>query len=79
MHKYPDLLEAIMNETAHGNPDASYLQEAIQAIRQLSTVAQLMTFQAAMGKGPTGKLEWHDTVSADIRASVDRKETKRQA
>ena len=60
LQKYPTVLEAIFNETVDGNPDADFLLEAIHAIKQLQTDAQLRTFQAAMCKGPTGKFEWFD-------------------
>lgn len=53
--------------------------EAEQAIRNLSTVAQLRTFQSAMGRGPTGKLEWHDLVPKDVRNGVSKQEAKRQS
>jgi RHO1 GDP-GTP exchange protein 1/2 len=79
LQKYPVLLEAIMHETADGNPDADYLMEAIHAIRGLQSVAQLRTFQTAMGKGPTAKWEWHDLVSIEIRQSLPKKESKRQS
>lgn len=73
------MLEAIFNETAEGNPDADFLLEAIQAIKQLQTVAQLRTFQAAMGKGPTGKLEWYDLTPEDVREAMTKQEAKRQS
>ncbi|TDL23713.1 Dbl domain-containing protein [Rickenella mellea] len=79
LQKYPVLLEAIFNETMEDNADAEFLLEAIQAIRGLSTVAQLRTFQSAMGKGPTGKLEWHDLVPMEIRSAMTKQETKRQS
>ena len=79
LQKYPDLLEAIFNETAEGNPDADFLLEAIQAIRKLQSVSQLRTFQAAMGKGPTGRLEWHELVSEEVRTTMTKQEQKRQA
>ncbi|KZT25369.1 Dbl-like domain-containing protein [Neolentinus lepideus HHB14362 ss-1] len=78
LQKYPVLLEAIHHETAEGNPDADFLMEAIQAIKNLQTVAQLLTFQSAMGKGPTGKFEWHNLVSDEYRNSLPKKESKRQ-
>ncbi|KAG2054467.1 hypothetical protein BDR06DRAFT_1050357 [Suillus hirtellus] len=65
-YKYPITLEAIMKETTEGNPDMYYLAEAIEAIRNLQNVAQLWTFQTAMGKGPTGKWEWHNIVAKDV-------------
>ncbi|KAI0924365.1 hypothetical protein AcW2_005263 [Taiwanofungus camphoratus] len=79
LQKYPVLLEAICNETTDGNPDADFLKEAIEAIKKLQTVSQLWTWQSAMGKGPTGKLEWHNLVSEEIRTSLPKKETKRQS
>ena len=72
------LLEAICNETTDGNPDIEFLQEAITAIKKLQTVAQLWTWQSAMGKGPTGKLEWHNLVPEDVRATLSKHEVKRQ-
>ncbi|KAG2345927.1 Dbl homology domain-containing protein [Suillus weaverae] len=79
LQKYPIALEAIMKETTEGNPDAYYLAEAIEAIRNLQNVAQLRTFQTAMGKGPTGKWEWHDIVAKDVRESLSKAEAKRQS
>lgn len=79
LQKYPVLLEAIFKETAEGNPDADFLVEAEQAIRNLSGVAQLRTFQSAMGRGPTSKMEWHDLVPKETRANVPKQESQRQA
>lgn len=79
LQKYPIALEAIMKETTEGNPDAYYLAEAIEAIKNLQNVAQLRTFQTAMGKGPTGKWEWHDIVAKDVRESLSKAEAKRQS
>ncbi|KAF7309564.1 hypothetical protein MIND_00327400 [Mycena indigotica] len=79
LQKYPVLLEAIYHETAVGNPDADYLLEAIGAIKNLQSVAQLRTFQTAMGKGIPGKWEWHDLVSVDVRQEMRKEEAKRQA
>lgn len=78
MQKYPVVLEAIHNETTEGNPDAEFLKEAIEAIKKLQNIAQLWTFQSAMGKGPTGKLDWHNLVSEDVRLSLSKHESKRQ-
>jgi hypothetical protein len=55
------------------------LTEAIDAIKNLQTVAQVRTFQSAMGKGVTGKWEWHDMVSAEVRSSIGKEEIKRQS
>jgi len=79
LQKYPLLLEAIFKETEDGSPDADFLLEAESAIRNLYTVAQLRTFQNAMGRGPTGKLEWHDLVPKDVRAGISKQEGKRQS
>jgi hypothetical protein len=78
LQKYPVLLEAIFHETAVGNPDADYLLEAIGAIKNLQTVAQVRTFQLAMGKGAAGKWEWHDLVSPEVRKTLGKDEGKRQ-
>ena len=79
LHKYPDVLKAIYSDTAKENPDAEFLLEAVNAIQKLSTASQLRTFQAAMGKGPTGKLQWHDLVSREVLDGLSKKEQKRQA
>lgn len=68
-----------MKETTEGNPDAYYLAEAIHAIKDLQNVAQLRTFQTAMGKGPTAKWEWHDLVPGEVREGLSKSEGKRQA
>ncbi|KAJ7282099.1 Dbl domain-containing protein [Mycena rebaudengoi] len=79
LQKYPVLLEAIYHETAEGNPDADYLMEAIEAIKNLQSVAQLRTFQSAMGKGAAGKWEWHDLVAPEVRKALPKEEQKRQS
>ncbi|KAK1225868.1 Rho guanine nucleotide exchange factor [Marasmius sp. AFHP31] len=79
LQKYPVLLEAILKETAEGNPDTSYLKEAIDSIKDLQTFAQLRTFQLAMGKGAAGKWEWHDLVSTELRKKMKKEEAKRQS
>jgi hypothetical protein len=79
LQKYPVLFEAIQRETADGNPDKDFLSEAIEAMKNLQGIAQLRTFQSAMGRGPTGKFEWHSLVPEDVRASISKEESKRQA
>lgn len=79
LQRYPVLLEAIFKDTAEGNPDAEFLQEAIHSIRKLSEVAHLRTFQTAMLRGPTSKLEWHDLVSSEIRETMTKQEVTRQS
>ena len=78
LQKYPVLLEAICNETTEGNPDIDFLKEAINAIKKLQTVAQLWTWQSAMNRGPSGKLEWHNLASEEVVKSLDKQEVKRQ-
>lgn len=79
LQKYPPTLEAICKETTEGNPDIEFLKEAIEAIKKLQTVAQLWTFQSAMNKGPSGKLEWYNLVPEDVRKAMPKKEAKRQS
>jgi len=79
LHKYPVLLEAILSTTAEGNPDTDYVAHAIQAIKNLQNVAQLRTFQSAMGRGAPGKWGWHDMVSKDMVKSLPKEEVKRQS
>ncbi|KIL64636.1 hypothetical protein M378DRAFT_186692 [Amanita muscaria Koide BX008] len=78
LNKYPVFLEAVLNETEKDNPDADFLEEASTAFKNLQSVARLRTFQTAMGKG-TGKWEWHDSLSPDIRATFTKQEATRQA
>ncbi|KAI0079115.1 hypothetical protein K474DRAFT_1659617 [Panus rudis PR-1116 ss-1] len=78
LQKYPVTLEAICNETDGDNPDVDFLKEAIEAIKKLQGFVQLWTFQTSMGKGPAGKLEWHNLVPEEVRKSLPKKEAKRQ-
>ncbi|KAG9075486.1 hypothetical protein FS749_012835, partial [Ceratobasidium sp. UAMH 11750] len=77
--KYLTILETILNDTEKENPDAEYLTEAMQSIRNLHSVAQLRTFQSAMCRGNSGKLEWHNLVSAEVRDGMSKQEVKRQS
>jgi RHO1 GDP-GTP exchange protein 1/2 len=79
LQKYPVLLEAIFKETAEGNPDADFLVAAEHAIRNLSSVAQLRTFQSAMCRGPTGKWDWHELVPKEALKNVTKQESVRQS
>ena len=77
--KYPTILETILNDTEKENADTEYLTEAMQSIRNLQSVAQLRTFQSAMCRGSSGKLEWHNLVSTEIRDGLSKQEVKRQS
>lgn len=79
LHKYPVFFEAIRKETAEENPDADFLKEAVDAMKNLQAIAQLRTFQTAMGRGPTGKFEWHNLLAEDVRSGIPKKVAKRQA
>lgn len=79
LQKYPVLLEAVYHETPKENPDGDFLLESITAIKNLQTVAQLRTFQSAMGKGPTGKWEWHDLLAPSMRKKFSKEESQRQS
>lgn len=79
LQKYPVLLDAILHETDEENADTDYLSEATQAIKNLQTIAQLRTFQTAMGRGPTGNWEWHDLLSKEERQAMVKQEAKRQS
>ncbi|KAF8661267.1 hypothetical protein AX16_001369 [Volvariella volvacea WC 439] len=78
LQKYPVLLEAVMKETAEGNPDADFLREACDAIKNLQAAAQLRTFQCSMAKGNAGKWEWDDLVTKELIQGVAKKEAKKQ-
>ncbi|KAG6830360.1 hypothetical protein H0H87_008366 [Tephrocybe sp. NHM501043] len=79
LQKYPVLLQAICKVTARGSPDADFLVEAIAVIKNLQGVAQLRTFQSAMGRGTTGKWGWQDLVAPDARPRFSPDEVKRQS
>ncbi|KAF8638446.1 hypothetical protein AX17_002203 [Amanita inopinata Kibby_2008] len=79
LQKYPVFLAAVLHETEKDNPDADFLQEAIEAIKGLQSVSQLRTFQSAMSKGTPGKWEWHDLVSPEVRKGFSKQDAKRQA
>ena len=78
LQRYENVLEAIAKETSEGNPDGDFLSEAVQAFKNLQASCVLQTFQHAMCRGPTAKFEWHDLMSEDARAAIDKKEQKRQ-
>lgn len=78
LHRYPVLFDAIRTETAEGNPDIDFLKEAVEAMRNLQGIAQLRTFQTAMGKGPMGQVEWHKLVADDVKNTIEKGEEKRQ-
>ena len=78
LQRYPIVFEAIRSETAEGNPDVGFLKEAIEAMSILPGIAQLKTFQMAMGKGPTGKFEWHSLVPEDVRNGIPKQVAKHQ-
>ncbi|KAI0272596.1 Dbl-like domain-containing protein [Gloeopeniophorella convolvens] len=78
LQRYENALEAIAKETSEGNPDIDFLLEAVQAFKNLQQVCVLQTFQHAMGRGPTGKFEWHNLVGEDVRAGIVKHEQKRQ-
>ncbi|KAH8084690.1 Dbl homology domain-containing protein, partial [Filobasidium floriforme] len=50
LNRYPQILEAILSETSHESPDATFLVEAIKAIRNLSLTAQLKVWQASANR-----------------------------
>jgi len=79
MQKYPVLLQAILKETEDGNPDMTYLEEAIEALKNVQDAAQLRTFQAAMGKGITARWEWRNLVSLGLRRNITDDESRRQS
>lgn len=66
-------------ETDVSDPDGDYLREAINVIRDLQDVAQLQTFQSAMGKGSTSKWEWHNLVSQVKKQGFTKEEISRQS
>lgn len=53
LNRYPQILEAILNETAEESPDTTFLVEAIKSIRNLSLTAQLKVWQASANRDET--------------------------
>ena len=78
LQRYPPVLDAILQCTESSEVDADFLAEALSSIQSLSTISQLKLFQASRGRGPAGKLQWYDLVSEEQRATMDKKEQKRQ-
>lgn len=78
LRQYPAFLEGILNASADDDPDREFLVEAMHAVRNLSIISQLKGFHASKGRGPAGKLQWHDLVPENERALIDKNEQKRQ-
>ena len=78
LQRYPAVIDAILNVTDEDDPDRDFLSEALASIQNLSTVSQLKHFHSSKGRGPAGKLEWHDLVTEDVRNTMHKKEQKRQ-
>jgi RHO1 GDP-GTP exchange protein 1/2 len=78
LHKYPIVFEAIRAETAEGDPDTDFLKAAVEAMKNLQSVAQLRIFQKGIGKGSTGWVRWHNLVPEDVRNGIGEQESKRQ-
>jgi hypothetical protein len=47
LNRYPQILEAILSETPDESPDATFLVEAVKAIRNLGLTAQLRVWQSS--------------------------------
>ncbi|KAG9050431.1 hypothetical protein FS837_005504 [Tulasnella sp. UAMH 9824] len=79
LRNYPVLLEATLKETDPENPDVDFLSAAAQAIRNLSSVAQLRTFQNGMARNPNGPKDWHQLVSKEVLEATPKQEQQRQS
>ena len=64
--------------TTKGDPDIDFLEQAIGAVRNLLSAANLRAFQTAMGDGPTGKFQWYDLVPGDMRDGIPEQEVRCQ-
>lgn len=78
LDKYPIILEYLQSVTAAGDADVNFLEEAIEAMRDIQGAAQLKAFQKAMGKGLMGKLEWYNLVPEDMRRGIPKQVARRQ-
>ncbi|KAJ3901831.1 CNH domain-containing protein [Lentinula edodes] len=106
LKSYPSLLSTILAESSRSadpkagkekeeNSDASYLREAIRAMRALWGYGKVKTFQLSMNVGASGgddnkgsmgvmgeaaiKWEWFNLVSEEERKEIGKTEVKRQA
>ena len=78
LHRHPVGLEYLRSVTAAGDPEVTFLEKAAEAMRDIQGVAQVKTFQRAMGKGPMGRFEWHNLVPVDVRSQIPKQMVKRQ-
>ncbi|KAJ3983138.1 CNH domain-containing protein [Lentinula detonsa] len=79
LKSYTSLLSAVLAESSEENSDASYLREAIRAMRALWGYGKVKTFQLSMNVGAAIKWEWFDLVSEEERKEIGKTEMKRQA
>ena len=79
LREYPVVLGHLQSVTAAGDPDVTFLEKAVEAMRDVQGVAQLKTFQRAMGRGPTRTFEWYNLVPEDVRREIPKQVAKRQA
>ena len=73
LKNYPVLLEAAMKETDPENPDVDFLREAAKAIRNLSDMAVMRTFQSGMARLPNTPKEWHQLVPKEVMEKMPKK------
>lgn len=67
-----------MKETDPENPDVDFLREAANAIRNLSDMATMRTFQSGMARLPNTAKEWHQLVPKEVMDKLPKKEQKKQ-
>ncbi|KAJ3993564.1 Dbl-like domain-containing protein [Lentinula boryana] len=79
LKSYASLLSAVLAESSEENSDASYLREAIRAMRALWGYGKVKTFQLSMNVSAAIKWEWFDLVSEEERKEIGKTEMKRQA
>lgn len=75
LSRYPQILEAILEQTPSDSPDATFLAEAIKAIRNLGLAAQLKLWQSSAG---TSEKNWYLFVAADDLDAMTADERKLQ-
>ena len=78
LQRYPAVIEALLDATSPHEADYDFLSAALTNIRNLSYLSQLKLFHASKGRGPAGRLKWHNLITQEQRDLMDVKEQKRQ-
>jgi hypothetical protein len=78
LQNYPAIIQGILDKTPPESPDCDFLNEALESIQNISYLSRLKLFQASKGRGPHGKLEWHEIVSPNVMKTMSPKACRLQ-